>query len=189
MAKGMLFHVCCGQAHAFDATRKAVEFWLADYDPLSSASDVQEWIRRCAKVRDEVVSLQQKTARLAMTDPVEKFPAGGAAFLVAMEAAMDILAVVGHAVHRLQQGGQRIENAADFERIVKEVAQTQERFAAKYPELDPASIAPELAAYQSAPAANAPQSAADTVGELRLSQSSTPRQSSSPQPAPPARSA
>lgn len=189
MAKGMLFHVCCGQAHAFDATRKAVEFWLADDDPLTGSSDLQEWIRRCAKIRDEVVSLQQKAARLALTDPTGQFPAAGAALLVALEAAMDVLASVGHGVHRLQQTGQRVENAADFERIVKEVSQTQERFAAKYPELSPASIAGDLAAYLSAPVSASGRPSAETVGEFHLSQLATPVKPPPLQPAPPPRSA
>ena len=189
MAKGMLFHVCCGQAHAFDLTRKAVEFWLAEFDPLSFAADLQEWIRRCGKMRDEIVSLQQKAARVAMTDPTEKFPVAGAAFLVALEAAMDVLASVGHAMQRLQQIGQRIENAAEFERIVKEISQTQERFAAKYPELDPASIASELAAYFAPPAPEQPRSGADTVDEFRLGQPAANTQSSALPSAAPRRSA
>jgi hypothetical protein len=168
MAKGLLFHMCCGQAHAFDVTRKAIEFWHADLDPLTHAPDLQEWVRKCSKVRDELVSLHQKTTRLAMTDATETFPKTGAAFLIAAEGALDVLAAVGHALQRAQQKGVAIDNMAEFDRALREVTQLRERFAAKYSGLDPASIAAEITAYFPAAGAKAAPPAADTVGDMDL---------------------
>jgi len=168
MAKGLLFHLCCSQAQALSAMRKGVEFWIADIDLLTFPADVQEWIRRCGKVRDEVVCLHHQIARLAQADAKGRFPSTAAAFCAALDAALEVFAVVSGAMQRSEKLGQTANNSADFDRSLGEITQIRKRFAAQYPEVSSAEVAAELAVYGLPSAPLHVHNSTDTACDLRV---------------------
>jgi hypothetical protein len=161
MSKGILYYACSCQVEGLQAATRAVRAWHEDLDFLSFAADLTEWIRRCAKGRDDVNALYQRAVRQTMTNP-DALAATGPAFLDLVEATLQLCIAVKECVPTGERVGQPAMGVEELERAIREVTISGEKFLSRYPKFHSHPATQTLARFASdQPAAPTGETLAD----------------------------
>ncbi len=158
-----ILYICRGTTSGLKAIENEVESWKVDHQHATLARDVEDWVRACLLIPEQVRRVQSLARRKLFANEIHDVSAVDEAMQNLFDAALGVCRVVGEDVRKVTALGYAVENAADLSRAAEEIGRMRAEFSRGWPRIDPAMWAKTEAQYE----AGAYQSAGEILHELQ----------------------